>query len=75
MNMPFWKNTGYFGLYVHPPYAKHSPFGDNLDVVPNIENYYVMNYFAKHTDNPLLPVVYQAAQGCYAFWNHGFPLV
>ncbi len=52
MNMPFWKNTGYFGLYVHPPYAKHSPFGDNLDVVPNIENYYVMNYFAKHTDNP-----------------------
>ncbi|MDD2431938.1 MAG: DUF4962 domain-containing protein [Firmicutes bacterium] len=52
MNMPFWQNTGYFGLYVHPPYAKHSPFGDNLDKTANIENYYVMSYLAKHTDNP-----------------------
>lgn len=52
LDKPFFQNTGYFKLYVQPPFSKHSPFGDNLDERPNIEDYTVMSYLAKYTDNP-----------------------
>lgn len=52
VDKPFFQKTGFFKLYVHPPYAKHSPFGDNLDEVPNKEDYTVMSYLAKYSDNP-----------------------
>lgn len=52
VDKPFFQKTGYFKLFVHPPYAEHSPFGDNLDEIPNKEDFMVMNYLAKYADNP-----------------------
>ena len=32
---PFFQNTGYYKLYMHPPYSKMSPFGDPPDSRPD----------------------------------------
>lgn len=48
----FFRNTGYFKLYTHPPYANMGPFGDFADRKPSAADGTNMRQFAIEYDNP-----------------------
>jgi hypothetical protein len=43
---PFFRNTGYFKLYAHPPKSRVGAFGDHNDVPPNSGSANVVGRFA-----------------------------
>ena len=49
---PFFRNTGTFKLYTHPPYSKIGPFGDFADRGPVTADGNVMSHFAAVYENP-----------------------
>ncbi len=51
---PFFRNTGYFKLYAHPPKSKFGAFGDGADGVPNTQSASVMGFLARVYKDPIL---------------------
>lgn len=50
-NKPFFRNTGYFKFYAHPPQSKIGAFGDGSDLHPNSTSAFVMSHFASAVQN------------------------
>ncbi len=51
---PFFRNTGYFKLYAHPPGSKIGAFGDHSDSPPNEASARVLSHFATVYSDPAL---------------------
>ncbi len=51
---PFFRNTGYFKLYAHPPKSKFGAFGDGSDGAPDSGSASVVGFFAQVYKDPVL---------------------
>lgn len=52
--MPFFRNTGYFKLYAHPPESEFGAFGDHSDSKPDAGSARVMSKLAMEYRDPAL---------------------
>lgn len=52
--MPFFRNTGYFKLYAHPPESKFGAFGDHSDAPPDAGSARLLSKFAMEYGDPAL---------------------
>ncbi len=51
---PFYRNTGYFAMYVHPPYAPRGAFGDASYHGPSAAERILVNYLADTYEDKVL---------------------
>ena len=51
---PFFRATGYFPVYFHPPYAKRGAFGDGNEVRANLAEKLLVRKFALAFNDPVL---------------------
>lgn len=51
---PFYRNTGYWKLYCHPPYSKMSPFGDGAEKPADANDGYALYRLSSLFHDPVL---------------------
>ncbi len=54
LRRPFFRNTGYFALYMQPPYSPRGAFGDATDHGPTEAARVLVNYLADVLEDPVL---------------------
>jgi len=54
LRRPFFRNTGYFGVYAHPPYAPRGAFGDDSYSPPTRPEQMLIDFLADSLRDPIL---------------------
>jgi uncharacterized protein DUF4962/heparinase II/III-like protein len=54
LRRPFFRHTGYFGLYMHPPYAPRAAFGDDSYSPPTKPEQMLVDFLADSLRDPIL---------------------
>lgn len=62
LRRPFFRHTGYFGVYAHPPYAPRGAFGDDSYSPPTRPEQMLVDFLADSLRDPILKWQSQSIQ-------------
>lgn len=62
LSRPFFRHTGYFGVYAHPPYAARGAFGDDSYSPPTRPEQMLVDFLADSLRDPILKWQSQSIQ-------------